>query len=243
MKRLVMMTIALACLALPAVADEAGTKEVDQQVLGAWRLAFTAPDGVHRNPVVVVGRQYKSYVAWYLADDVLQPFQNVQLQGDRLVGTITPKERPDVTVTCEATLKATDQCEGKATYRTKDGADTGQWNFTGKRIPVSSFDEVMKWKLNFTAPDNHAYEMMVTVARMGDKMYAWFSGEHYEMPAQSVSLQSDRVEVKATAAAPDGGSVEVTFRGTVIGDEVQGEAEYRLTYSTGSFPFKAKRVS
>jgi len=243
MKRLVMMTIALVCFGMPAAADEAGSKEVDQQVLGAWQLDFTAPDGVHRSPIVVVGRQYKSYVAWYVADGEPQPFQNVQLQGDTLVGTIAPREHPDITVTCESKLKAADQCEGKATYRTKDGSDSGQWSLTGRRIPMSSFDEVMKWKLSFTTPDNEQHEATVTVVSENGKMYAWYSSEDHELPARSISVQGDRVEVKMVAETQEGAPVEVTFRGTVVGDAVKGDAEYRLKDDTGSFPFQAKRVS
>jgi hypothetical protein len=242
MKRLVMM-IALIGFGMPAAAADTSSKEVDQQILGAWHLEFTAPDGVHRNPIVVVGRQYKSYVAWYVAEGEPQPFKNVQLQGDKLVGTITPKEHPDVTVTCESKLKATDQCEGKATYRTKDGSDSGQWNFTGKRIPLSSFDEVMKWELSFTTPDNKQYKANITVVSKSGKMYAWFSSEDHELPARSISVEGDRVEVKMVAESPEGAPVEVTFRGTVAGDEVKGDAEYRLKDDTGTFPFKAKRVS
>ncbi len=243
MKRLVMMTIALACFGMPAAADQAGSKEIDQQVLGAWQLDFTAPDGVHRNPIVVVGRQYKNYVAWYVADGEPQPFKNVRLQGDKLVGTIAPRERQDVTITCESTLKAMDQCEGKATYRTKNGSDTGQWSFTGKRIPMSSFDEVMKWELRFTTPDNEPHEATVTVVSLSGKMYAWYSSKDHELPARSISVQGDRVEVKMVAESPEGAPVEVTFRGTVVGDAVKGEAEYRLQDDTGKFPFQAKRVS
>lgn len=243
MKRRVMMTMALACFGLTAAAHEVGSKEVDQQILGAWQLDFTASDGVHRNPIVVVGRQYKNYVAWYAAGGDPQPFQNVQFHGDKLVGTIVPRERPDVTITCESTLKAANYCEGKATYRTKNGSDTGQWSFTGKRIPMSSFDEVMKWELRFTTPDNERHEATVTVVSRSGKMYAWYSGRDHELPARSISVQGDRVEVKLVAESPEGAPVEVTFRGTVVGDAVTGEAEYRLQNDSGRIPFQAKRVS
>ena len=242
MKRLVMM-IALIGFGMPAVADDAGSKEVDQQVLGAWQLDFTAPDGVHRNPIVIVGRQYKSYVAWYVADGEPQPFKNVQLQGDKLVGTIAPQEHPDITVTCESKLKAADQCEGKATFRNKDGSDSGQWSFTGKRMAMSSFDEVMKWELSFTTPDNESHKATVTVVSKSGKYYAWYSSADHELPARSISVQGDRVEVKMAAESQEGTPVEVTFRGTVVGDEVKGDAEYRINNETGSFPFQAKRAS
>ncbi|MBM4091621.1 MAG: hypothetical protein FJ276_19665 [Planctomycetes bacterium] len=242
MKRLVTM-IVLIGFGMPAAADDAGSRDVDRQVLGAWQLEFTAPDGVHRNPVVLVGRQYTSYVAWYVADGEPQPFKTVQLQGDKLVGTITPKERPDVTVTCESTLRAADQCEGKATYRTKDGSDSGQWGFIGKRLAMSSFGEVMKWDLSFTTPDDKQYEAAITVVSKNGKMYAWYSSDDLELLARSISVEGDRVEVKIATETPEGVPVEVTFRGTVAGDDVTGDAEYRLNGETGTFPFKAKRAS
>ena len=61
---------------------------------------------------MIVGRQYDNYLAWYLADKEPQAFQDVQLKGDKLVGTIRPQEHAGVTATCEATLKAEDQCVG-----------------------------------------------------------------------------------------------------------------------------------
>ena len=243
MKRLVVMVIALACFGMSAAAGEAGSNDVDRQILGPWQLQFTAPDGVPHAPTVIVGRQYKKYVAWYIGDKEPQPFQGVELQGDKLIGTITPQERPDITVTCEAKLKADDQCEGTARYRSKDGGDTGSWGFNGKRMALSSFEEVMKWNLSFVTPDNEQHAATVTVVSKGDKLYAWYSDPDHELPARTLSVQGDRVEMKMSGESPEGARVEVTFRGTLVGDEVQGNAEYRLQDQSGSFPFKGKRTS
>ncbi len=242
MKRLMMMALALAWLGVPGSTNPARADKADQQAVGAWQLDFTAPDGVHRNPIVVVGRQYESFVAWYVADGEPQQFQNVRLQGDTLVGTITPREHPNVTVTCESTLKATDQCEGKATYRTKGSAETGQWSFTGKRILPSSFDDVTKWALSFTTPDHRKHEALVTVLSKSGKRYAWYSSADHELPARTLSVQGDRVDMKMVGETPKGTPVEVTFHGTIAGDAVSGQAEYRLDSDTGSFPFRAQRV-
>ena len=113
MRRLATM-IALACFAMPVAAGEAGSKETDQQVIGVWQLKFTAPDGAQHTPIVIVGRQYDNYLAWYVAGKEPQAFKDVQLKGDKLVGTIRPQEHAGVTVTCESTLKAEDQCAGVA---------------------------------------------------------------------------------------------------------------------------------
>ena len=67
-------------------------------------------------------------------DDQVEPFQNVQLQNDALVGTINPRERPDITVTITSRLIADNRCAGTAKYRTKDGADEGSWDLTGQRM-------------------------------------------------------------------------------------------------------------
>lgn len=241
MKR-VLMLIAVTCLAIPVARADDATKETDQQILGAWQLEFTAADGVSRSPLVIVGRQFKSYVAWHIDGKEPQPFEKVALKGDTLVGTITPRERPDVTITCEAKLGAQDHCTGTATYKTQTG-DTGDWEFTGKRLPLSTFDEVMKWELSVTTSDNQQHKAIVTVVSKEGKYYAWFSGEHHELPARSITVENDRVELKLTAETPEGRQVDVTLRGTVDGDQVQGNAEYRVDNHTGSIPFKAKRTS
>jgi hypothetical protein len=241
MKRLVMMT-ALACLALPTVVV-ADSKEIDQQIVGAWKLDFTAPDGVRRTPIVVVGRQYQKYVAWYVEKDQPEPFQNVQLRDDLLVGTISPQERPDITVTLESRLAAPDRCTGTARYRSKDGSDSGSWNFTGQRVNPSSFDEVMTWKLSFTTPDYQQHSPTITVVSQGDKLYAWYSGKDHELPATAISVDGNRVEMKISAVSPEGSPIDVTFRGTVNGDEVSGNAEFRMPGDSGGFAFKGKRAS
>ncbi|NLX55405.1 MAG: hypothetical protein GXY58_09860 [Planctomycetaceae bacterium] len=241
MKRLVMM-IAVGCLALPAV-GAARANDVDQQILGVWQLQCTTPDGAQRKPVVVVGRQYAQYMAWYVVKGELKPFKDVRLQGDRLVGSIVPPERPDITVTCEAWLKSPDQCTGTATYRARDGGDTGSWKFDGRRLALSEFDEAMKWKLTFVTPENEQYDATVTVVGKDNRFYAWYSDGDHELPARSLTIQADRVEMQLSGESPEGRHVDVRFRGTVTGDTVQGNAEYRLREDTGSFPFKARRDS
>ena len=203
MKRLVVL-MTVACLVMPAAVGKAGSNDVDQQIVGAWQLQCTTPDGVQRTPIVIVGRQYQKYVAWYIGDKEPQPFENVQLQGDKLVGTITPQEQPDITITCESALKAADQCAGTATYRSKDGGATGSWGFSGKRMTPSSFDEVMKWKLSFVTPDNEQHEATLTVVSKSDKFYAWYSDKNHELPAHSLTVQGDRVEMKLSGESPEG---------------------------------------
>jgi hypothetical protein len=235
-------TIAFACFAMPVAAGEAGSKETDQSVLGVWQLQYTAPDGAQHTPIVIVGRQYDNYLAWYLADKEPQAFRDVELKGDKLVGKITPPEHPDVTVTCEASLKGDDQCDGTANYRT-NGGDTGSWKFTGQRMKLSSFDEVMTWKLEVTVPDGKLHAATVTVVTKSGNHYAWISSEDLELPARSISIQGDKVELKVAAEGPDGTKAEVTFRGAVAGDEVTGTAEFTVGSRTGTLPFKATRAS
>jgi hypothetical protein len=242
MKRLVML-MAVACLVMPTAVGKAGSNDIDQQIVGAWQLQCTTPDGVQRTPIVIVGRQYEKFLAWYIGDQEPQPFENVRLQGDKLVGTITPQERPDITITCESTLKVANECAGKATYRTKSGSDTESWTFTGKRLTPSSFDEVMKWQVSFVTPDNEQHEATVTVVSKSNKFYAWYSDKNHELPARTLTVQGDRVEMKMSGESRDGTRADVTFRGTIAGDQIQGNAEYRLQDQTGTFPFKAKRAS
>lgn len=241
MKRLVMLT-AIACLVSPAVAARADSDDVDKEVLGVWKLEFTAPDGVARTPIVIVGRQYEEYVAWYVGDDGPESFTNVQLKDDTLVGAIKPKEQPDVTVKLEAKLKAENECEGTGKFTSADG-DTGSWKFTGKRIGLSEFDDVMTWKLSFTTPDEKQHTPTVTVVEKDGEFYAWYSGKDHELPALKLTVDGDHVEMKMAADSPEGAKVDVTFRGTVDGDSIKGDAEFRIEGESGSFPFTGQRTS
>lgn len=241
MKRFGMMT-ALACLAFSGVVAKAAPSDVDKQVLGPWKLQMTTPDGVDRDPTVIVGRQFEKYVAWYVDDDEPQRFKEVRIEDDTLVGTIRPQERPEIRVTLRARLSGENACEGTGEYRAESG-DSGSWSFTGKRVPLSSFDEVMTWKLSFVSPDGERHDPTVTVVTKNSKHYAWYSGSDHELPASSIRVDGDRVEMKIAAETAEGTKVDVTFRGTVDGDRVEGNAEYDLEGDTGSFPFTGKRSS
>ncbi len=241
MKRIATLTV-LACITLPAVALQADTSDIDKQIIGVWQLSMTTPEGENREPIVLVGRQYDEYVAWYVGNDGLEAMKNVQLKNDLLVGTIKPKEHPDVTVTLEARLKGEDACEGVGKYQSPDG-DSGSWKFAGKRLSLSSFDDVSTWKLSFVTPDYEEHAATVSVVSKGDDYYAWYSGKNHELPAQEVKVNDDQVTMKMSAETRDGTKVDLTFRGNVDGDEVKGNAEYKMGGETGSFPFTAKRSS
>ncbi len=241
MKCFAMLTMA-ACLVMPAWA-QADTSEADRQVLGAWKLQMTTPDGQSRSPIVIVGRQFSTYVAWYIGDQGPEAFRNVVLKGESLTGTLKPQEHPGMEVTLESRLTAENQCTGTAKFHSQNGGDAGSFNFTGARMPLSSFDDVSTWKLQFTSPDKEKHDATITVVAKGGKHYAWFSGRDHELPARSISIDGDKVVATMTAQTAEGDTVEVTFRGTVSGDRVRGTADYRVDGQTGSFPFEGKRAS
>lgn len=241
MKRIAIFT-ALACIALPVVALQADTSDIDKQIIGAWQLKMTTPEGESREPIVLIGRQFDAYTAWYVGDNGLEAMQNVQLNDDLLVGSIKPQERPEMTVTLQARLDGKDSCAGVGKYRSS-GGDSGSWKFAGKRLSLSSFDDVSTWKLNFTTPEYESHSATVSVISKGGDYYAWYSGDDHELPAQQVTVNNNQITMKLSAATRDGTQVELTFRGNVNGDEVKGNAEYKLSGETGSFPFTAKRAS
>ena len=83
----------------------------------------------------------------------------------------------------------------------------------------------------------------MTVVSKDQKLYGWYSSKEHELPARKVSKDGEKVALSITVKTRDGGKVDVTFRGTVDGDQVDGEAEYDFEGETGSFPFKGKRQS
>jgi hypothetical protein len=231
----------VACSVLPARA--ADLDAVAKDIVGGWRLEFTSPDQVKRTPTVIVGRQRDELVAWYVENDRPEAFKEVRLADDTLLLTFAPQERNgDVTVTFEAKLKGEGACGGQAKYTTKDG-DSGSWEFSGKRVTPSDFDEVSQWGLSFVAPDEQQREATVTVLTKGDRRYGWFSSEDYDVPAKSLTVEDDGVSLAISVKGPNGSNVDVTFRGTVSGDRVEGKAEYSFEGESGSFPFTGKRKS
>ena len=83
-------------------------------------------------------------------------------------------------------------------------------------------------------------ESLVTV---GDKTYGWYSGKEFELPIMQVSTEGGKLVMSVTATTEDGAKVEVTFRGTVEGDRVSGNAEYETRDDAGSFAFAGKLKS
>lgn len=241
MKLFSVMTV-LALFALPANAADVDSAAKD--IVGAWRLDFTTPDDVKMTPTVIVGRQHDELVAWYIGkENKIEAFKDVHLKDDALLLTIVPEERGgEVTVTFEAKLKEDGACHGEAEYTT-NGGDSGQWEFTGRRMAAADFDEATKWKLTFVTPDGEQREALVTVASRGEKLYAWYSSKRYELPAKKISMDGEKVVMAMTVKTRDGAKVDVTFSGTVDGERVAGEVEYDLEGETGSFPFQGNRQS
>ena len=241
MKRIATWTL-LACIALPVFTLQADNSDTDKQIIGAWQLKMTTPEGETREPVVLVGRQYDDYLAWRVGEDGLEALENVQLKNDVLVGTFKPKEHPDVTVTLEARLTGEGACEGAGKFKSTDG-DSGAWKFTGKRLAPPSTYDVSKWKLDFETPDYEQHSATILVMAQGEDYHAWYSGKDHELPAREVKVDGDRITMKMSAKTADGAKVQLIFRGTVDGDVVKGNAEYKLDGDAGSFPFTAKRSS
>jgi hypothetical protein len=217
---------------------ESATKEI----VGTWQLEFTTPDDVKRNPIVLVGRQYQELVAWYVEKDKPETFKNVRLEDDTLLLTFRPREHKEVEVTFKASLEKENVCIGEATYRLDDG-DTGSWEFKGERISESDFDHVEKWQLSFVTPDEQQREALVTIVAKKDQLYGWYTSNELDLPALKVSKDGDQVVMSITAETRDGANVDVTFRGTVVGDRVKGNADYDLEGDTGSFSFVGQRKS
>ena len=237
--------LSIAAVALFALPLEAAThQELDStaKIIGAWKMSFTTPDDVKRNPIIIIGRQQQQLVAWYVEKDKPEAFKEVRLKDDALLLTIRPKERPDVTVTLDAKLKKDGVCYGTGTFVT-DSGETESCEFQGKRVAMSEFDDVMTWNLSFVTPDEQQRKAVVTVLSKKEKLYGWYSSKEYELPATELSKNGDKVVMSITAKTHDGENVDVTFRGTVAGDQITGDAKYELDGDTGSFPFRGERKS
>ena len=182
-------------------------------------------------------------VAWYIEEDKPVSFKDVCLKDDAVVATVKPKEyRDELTVTLEARLEKDGVCCGKAEYAF-DGGDLGDWEFTGERLRWSDFDNVTQWNLAFTTPDYERHNALVTLVSVGEKIYGWYSGKEFELPIMQVAIDGPKVVMSVTTKTQDGDKVDVTFRGTVEGDRVTGNAEYITGGDTGSFAFSGKLKS
>ena len=80
MKYLVTMA-AVAFLVLPV--STAAAQELDpvvEEIVGLWRLEFTTPDDVDREPLIAVGRIYDELVAYYVGEGALEMFDECFLR-------------------------------------------------------------------------------------------------------------------------------------------------------------------
>lgn len=243
MKKIVWFVALFCCLAAPAWA--ATVEEAMPDVRGAWQLEFTSPDGVQRQPIVIVGREYQQLVAWYVEEDGKPvAIDSARLDGETLVlSTRRQQAEGDMKITLRAQLAGADKCRGEGTYELLSAGDQGNWSFSGRRIQPGEFDATETWKVSFMTPDGERHEAEVMVMEKSGRHYGWYSSKDRELPATSVSLQGERVTLSLSAKTADGDRVDVTFRGNVMGDRVNGTAEYNLLGETGSFPFQGQRRS
>ncbi len=237
--RLFAITTLMASLVLPAAAADFQPEAKD--IVGAWQLKYTTPDAGDKTSAIIVGLQNGEFAAWHMDDGIAkgnpEAIEKVEIKGDSLELTFRPKSRDDqVEVTLKAKLDKQDACSGVATYAADDG-EKGEFKFTGKRLGEADFDEVQSWKLKFTGPDEIERTPTVMVASLGEQLFAWYSHENYELPATNITLTDDKVAMSISAQTPDDQTINVTFTGTVNGDQVKGEAEYELAGETGSFNF------
>lgn len=238
------LSLSMATLALMALhADPTEVESAAKDIVGVWKLDFVSPEGERLTPMVVVGRQRQEFVAWVAENEELQAFEEVCLKGESLVATLKPKQYDgNVTVTLEAGLERKDVCRGEAKYASTDG-DSGAFDFTGERIPVSKMDGLVQWNLSFMTPDYERHEGLVSLVPVGDKEYGWYSGKDYELPIFKASSKDGKLVLSVAAQTEDGDKVEVTFQGTVEGDRVKGTADYKMEGESGSFAFSGKLKS
>lgn len=226
--------------ALPA--SGANVKAIAPEIVGAWRLTFTTPDGVERTPTVVIGRQHDELAAWYIDKGEPEAFKDVRIADDSLEMTIVPREKDGrATVRLVAQADGENRCSGQAEWRLTNG-DAGQCEFTGERIEPADLDQVAKWKLSFTTPEGETREPTLHVFEKGETLYGWFVDDDYELLAKSLKVDNDRATLAIAAKLADGATAEVTFRGTIDGSSVCGDAEYDVEGDRGSFSFTGKQA-
>lgn len=223
-------------------ASAADIQAIAPDVVGAWRLTFTTPDGVERTPTVVVGRQHEELVAWYIDKGEPQAFKNIAVNDDSLELTIVPREKNGkVTVKLVAKADGDNRCTGKGDYCLADG-ETGTWDFRGERVDPADLPHVAEWKLKFTTPDGENHEPTIHVFEKGDALYAWYLSSDYELLAKSLKVEGDQATLSIAAKTADDAKVDVTFCGKIDGALVDGTADYNLDGERGSFPFSGKQV-
>jgi len=214
---LVAIACGAACLPLSAQVRD----ELDARILGAWQLEFTTPDGVTRRPLVMLGRQYDSHVAWAVLDGEPQAFRSVEIVDDTLVATIEPAAFPGMTVTLESGLDGENRCSGIGRFKTAEG-ETGEWRLTGRRLDPADFEDQSVWKLRFDVPGDERHEPLVTVVAHEGQWYGWYQGSDHDVPVTSIDVDGDKVRMVVASTLDDGDDVEATFAGTLAGDSVEG---------------------
>ena len=241
--RLALMTTMLFAISASATGPASATEFDDdvKRIAGAWRLDLTDPDGVHRTPIILVGRQNEELVAWYVDGEEPEQCKDVHLEGETLLLTIQPREfDKDVTVTFEGELTKENQCAGTAKYASTDG-DSGSLDFSGARITPAEFRNVNRWALDFTTPDDERRKAAVILLSSDEEWYGWYSSDKYELPVREITNEAGRVVFSVSAKTDSGAEFEVTFRGDVEGESIRGNAEYDLEGDTGSFSFTGRK--
>ena len=240
MKRLLTLLAVSACVALPARASD--LKSDVAEAVGAWKIAYDAPDRGPTTSLIVLGRQHEELDAWLVTEDGWQPFDDVQLSGDAVQLSIKPEQYyGDVTAKLEARPSGPGACQGTIAYDEAAG-QSGTIRFVGEQLKPESFEQASTWRLHFASPDGVQRRPLVTVVEARGKLYGWYSDADYELPATSVTIDGRNVTMKATAKTRDGEKVDVTFHGVLDGDAVSGTAKWSTKNDSGSFAFAGEQV-
>lgn len=237
-----MMTLVSFLLLGAATAFAADIQTIAPDIVGAWQLTFTTPDGEERTPTVVMGRQRDELVAWYIDKGEPEAFKSVTVTDESLELTIVPGEKEGkATVKLVAKQDGANRCSGKCEYRLTDG-ETGSWTFQGKRVAPHDLPQLGQWKLKFTTPDGESHSPTIHVFENGDTLYAWYVSEEYELLAKSLKVDGDQATLSMAAKLADEVVATVTFRGTINGTTIKGNADYNVDGDRGSFAFTGDQV-
>lgn len=236
------LLVSLGLLLLGAAsASAANENAIAPQVVGAWQLDVSTPDGVDRSPIIVVGRQHDELLAWYIDEGDPEAFESVRVSGDSLELTIVPREQGgNATVKLIAQANGPDRCYGDLEYRLTNG-ETGTCEFTGKRIDAE-LNRVARWSLSFTTPEGEHHDSTLDVFEHGDTLYGWYTGDDYKLLAKSLTVEDDQAKLAISAKLADGSIADVTFQGVIDGTSVSGDALYDVEGDRGSFQFTGREV-
>ncbi len=208
-------------------------------VAGHWNIVASSPDGQSFEPSIDLeqsGGDVKGKFNWI--DGTQIDVTGGKLTGNELVCPVSIDFGGQaMTVTFKGQVDG-DKMTGTADYDL--GGQTGTIDFTAERGAAAS-PLVGTWNFTLSSDDGQTFDTSLEVKQDGDALSGQYKGPLGEAATKDLKLDGDTLSFSVVRER-DGTEFTTSFKGTVSGDSVSGEASFDAGGQSRSMKFEGKKA-